>query len=285
MAGKEIRYLKPPFAGYSENDENPVVEALLSHRSIRRFKDIPISPKALNIILEAAQRAPTSSNYQAYSIIVVDDPVMREKLYAQCDLQRFVADCGILLIFCADISRLIYACEKQGHRFRAKQLDTVLVGHGDALLACQNAAIAAESLSLGTCMLGSIRRCPHEVSNLLELPKYVYATVGLAIGYPDQNPGLKPRLPQRAVISRNKYSSLHQEKYLAEYDQVMCCAQIYHGRIEPLAKVDPKLKETFTEDTYGWLEHTARRLSGSDTLKRKGLARFLKTKGFCPEIE
>ena len=51
------------------------------------------------------------------------------------------------------------------------------------------------------------------------------------------------------------------------------------------AKVDSNLKESFTEKTYGWLEHTARRLSGSDTLKRKGLARFLKTKGFYPEIE
>jgi hypothetical protein len=191
-----------------------------------------------------------------------------------------VADCGVLLIFCADISRLIYVCQKKGYLFRGHQLNSVLVAHGDALIACQNAAIAAESMGLGTCMVGNIRIHPEEISALLELPQYVFATVGLAMGYPDEDPAVKPRLPRRVVVSRNRYSTEHLEDGLAEYDRVMCQRGIYRGRMMPLPDVDPSREETYTEENYGWEEHIARRLSSSFEDQWRGLADFLENKGF-----
>ncbi|MDP6884673.1 MAG: nitroreductase family protein, partial [Rhodospirillales bacterium] len=81
------------------------------HRSIRLYKDVPVSEEALDLILEAAQRAPTGSNMQSYSIIVVDDSDRRETLCGLCADQRFIAECGVFLVFCADMSRLIEVCE------------------------------------------------------------------------------------------------------------------------------------------------------------------------------
>ena len=274
---------RPPFPGYAPGQDNAVLETLLSHRSIRHYKDTPVSEEALDLILEAAQRAPTSSNMQSYSIIVVDDRDRREKVCALCANQRFIAECGVFLVFCADNSRLIDVCERQGYRYRGDHLNTILIAHGDATIACQNAAVAAESMGFGTCMAGAIRRRPQAISDLLELPRHVFATVGLAIGIPGEDSGLKPRLPRRVIVSRNRYSTHHQEEDLVEYDRTMGHTGIYHGRMEPITEVDPNLKENFTDETYGWFEHTARRLAGANQEEKRGLGQFLVGKGFSRE--
>ena len=274
---------RPPFPGYAPGQNNPVLETLLSHRSIRLYKDTPVSEEALDLILEAAQRAPTGSNMQSYSIIVIDDRDRREKLCALCANQRFVAECGVLLVFCADMSRLIEVCKRQGYRYRADHLNTILFATEDAVIACQNAAVAAESMGFGTCMAGVVRRRPQAISDLLELPRHVFATVGLAIGVAGEDSGLKPRLPRRVIVSRNRYSTRHQEEDLVEYDRTMGHTGIYHGRMEPITEVDPDLKETFTDETYGWFEHTARRLAGANQEEKRGLGQFLVGKGFSRE--
>jgi FMN reductase [NAD(P)H] len=271
---------KPIFSGYSRDEENPVLDVLLSHRSIRKFKDKPVPGKSLAQILTAAQRAPTSCNYQSYSIIAVHDRSIREQLRDLADHQGFVADCGVLLVFCADISRLVYSCQKQGYRYRGDQIDTLLAAHGDALIACQNASVAAESMGFGTCMLGNIRNNPQEVSDLLELPQYVFASVGLAVGYPDIDPGMKPRLSQRMVVSENRYSTRYLESDLGEYDAAMCRSGVYLGRIQPLDEVDPELEDRFTENDYGWMEHSARRISSCIQEQRRNFVKFLERKGF-----
>ena len=68
----------------------------------------------------------------------------------------------------------------------------------DTALAAQNAAVAAEGLSLGICYVGSARNHPRELAALLHLPLRVIALFGLAIGWPAEHDAttVKPRLPQ-----------------------------------------------------------------------------------------
>ncbi len=53
---------------------NAVIQLLQSHRSIRKFKDIPLRKEQLEAIVTSAQMASSSSNVQAYSIVAVSDP-------------------------------------------------------------------------------------------------------------------------------------------------------------------------------------------------------------------
>jgi hypothetical protein len=135
-------------------------------------------------------------------------------------------------------------------------------------------------MGFGICMIGNIRNHPQAVSDLLELPLYVFATVGLAVGYPDETPNVKPRLPQRVIVSRNKYSTAYLETDLNLYDQIMCSSGIYRNRMRPRCDSDPSRDECFTEKNYGWIEHTARRLSGRIQDQRRNFASFLERKGF-----
>lgn len=82
------------------------------------------------------------------------------------------------------------------------------------MIAAQNMVVAAESLGMGTVYLGSILNDNAKLSELLKLPKYVYPAVGLAVGWPDQEPQLKPRLPRHVIHMENYYKDL--ENPLAE---------------------------------------------------------------------
>jgi nitroreductase len=271
---------RPPLRGFAPGDDNPVLETLLAHRSTRSFKADPVPEAAVDLILEAAQRAPTSSNLQSYSIIVVDDQGLRDQMCVLGSNQRFVSECGVLLVFCSDISRHIHICRERGYPYRGEQINTLYIAHGDAILACQSASVAAQSMGFGTCMMGNVRNDPEGVSDLLGLPRYVFASVGLAIGVANEDLGLKPRLPRRVMVSRNRYSVRHLEDGLAEYDETTRRTGLYDGRREPLNDVAPDAQDPVPDEGYGWCEHSARRLGGPSQSLRLNFGAFLDGKGF-----
>ncbi len=75
----------------------------------------------------------------------------------------------------------------------------LLVATIDATISAQNAVIAAESLGIGICYIGSIRNNISKVDQLLKLPKNVIPLFGLVLGYPDHHPETKPKLPVKAL--------------------------------------------------------------------------------------
>lgn len=237
------------------------IRVLTGHESIRSFDSTPIAAEVLEAILVSARSAPTSSNLQAYSIIVVEDEQRRSRLAHLVGDQRYVAEAPVMLIFCADISRLTYLAKRQGHVYAANNLEMFLLAAVDAALALENALVAAESLGLGAVPIGSVRNQPSLIAEELGLPAGVFAVAGLTIGYPKPGVrrGVKPRLPSEAVVHREQYSAENIEKHVSDYDEVMIANGLYAGRQVPS---DPQIPDA----EYGWAEHTARRTSKPETL-------------------
>jgi FMN reductase [NAD(P)H] len=183
---------------------NPVLESLFKHKSIRKYKNQPLEDEKLQLIIKAAQAAPNWCNGQQVSIIAVKDQSRKDKLKVLCGNQPYISTCSVFLVFCADFYRISLAFEKAG---KSKEdfekyitnIDTLIVGSHDVGIAIQNATVAAESLGLGTVDIGYIRFNSLEVTKELNLPKYAIPLIGLCVGYPDDDPGLKPRLPAKAV--------------------------------------------------------------------------------------
>ena len=90
----------------------------------------------------------------------------------------------------------------------------------DVALFAQNVVVAAESEGLGICYIGALRNDPQQVSELLQLPDNVYPVFGLCLGYPDQDPECKPRLPLDAVLMEEQYQPVN-EALIAGYDETM----------------------------------------------------------------
>ncbi|TCT20011.1 FMN reductase (NADPH) [Melghiribacillus thermohalophilus] len=186
---------------------NPVIEQMFRHRSIRKFKEQQLSDRQIRTIVEAAQRASTSNYYQAYSIIGVTDPIIKKEI-ADLSGHEHVERSGHFFVFCADLLRLIERAESVTRAKLKENLENTehfLVAVIDAALAAQNASLAAESMGLGICYIGGIRNDMKRVDELLKLPEFVIPLFGLAVGYPDHDPGVKPRLPLEAVYFENIY--------------------------------------------------------------------------------
>ncbi|MFC7321350.1 oxygen-insensitive NADPH nitroreductase [Halobacillus campisalis] len=195
---------------------NSTIHTLLNHRSIRKFKDLPLTDEQIDAIIGAAQQASTSSYMMAYSIIGVTDSELKSAL-ADISGQPYVKQNGHLLVFCADLHRQTHLASNEEYSEMIENLENsehFLVSAIDAALAAQNAAIAAESLGLGICYLGSLRNDISKVDQLLDLPKHVIPLFGMAIGHPAHQPDLKPRLPKKAVYFENQYKE-HDESLRA----------------------------------------------------------------------
>ena len=203
---------------------NPVLECLFNHKSIRKYKDQPIEDEKLNYIINAAQRAPTWCNGEQVSIIAIKDKERKKIFENLCWGQKHISECSVFLIFCADFYRVSLAFEKEGKNEEFKkyiaQFDPILIGSHDVGIAIQNAVVAAESLGLGTVDIGAIRTKIKEVTKELNLPKYVIPMIGLCVGYPDDNPGLKPRIPMKGVFFEEKYDTEKVKAGVDEYDEI-----------------------------------------------------------------
>lgn len=197
---------------------NNVIDLLNNHRSIRKFTDKPISQETINTLIQAGQAAPTSSFIQACSVIQVNDPVKRQELVECTGGQAYVAQAQVFLVFCADTQRLKLACEMNDAEMNSGFTEQFITATVDVALVAQNVAIAAQSIGLGICYIGGIRNQISQVSKLLELPNLVYPVFGLCLGYPNQNPEVKPRLPLDVVLKQDSYDDSKDHASIAEYD-------------------------------------------------------------------
>lgn len=200
---------------------NEVIRLLQSHRSIRKFSRQPLSQEQIETIVRSAQMASTSSNVQAYSIIGVTDEEKKKRLAHESGDQKYVEECPLFLVFCADLYRLQFACRMHNQEMAYGWMESFIVATVDASLAAQNALVAAESMGLGGVYIGGIRNNPAAVSELLQLPPLVYPVFGMCIGYPAQDPLIRPRLPMRAVYHENVYRSASYAEDIHSYDEEM----------------------------------------------------------------
>ena len=192
----------------------PTIELLRSHRSIRHFTDAPVSDEQRAEIIASAQAASTSSFLQCTSIIRITDPALRERLVPLTGGQQHVAQAAEFWVFCADFNRHLQICP-QAQLGLAEQL---LIGVVDTALLAQNALTAAESLGLGGVYIGGLRNSIEAVTELLELPQHVLPLFGLCLGWPADNPDIKPRMPAAMLVHENRYQPLD-NALLGEYDE------------------------------------------------------------------
>ncbi|WP_432470646.1 oxygen-insensitive NADPH nitroreductase [Amphritea sp. HPY] len=200
---------------------NSVIELLNSHRSIRKFTDQAVSQDTINTIVQAGQAAATSSFIQACTVIQVNNPDNRTKLAEYAGGQAYVEEAPVFLVLCADMKRHQLACDMNGAEMKSGFTEQFITATVDVGLLAQNLTTAAESLGLGAVYIGGIRNQIAKVADLLELPEMVYPVFGLCLGYPDQNPEVKPRLPVEVVLKQDSYDDSSDAAVIAEYDKAV----------------------------------------------------------------
>lgn len=249
-------------------EADPVLAILLAHKSVRRYKPDALPPGTLEMLAAAAQSAASSSNLQVWSVIAVTNPARKAEAAHLCGDQDSIRQCPLFLVFCADLARLAAVSEREGLPGDALAYTEMFVTAAiDASLAAQNAAAAAEGLSLGTCYIGGARNHPQELAALLNLPPRVIGLFGLTVGWPESGDTseIKPRLPQSGLVFHETYSTEARDAAVPAYNQTM---REFYERQKMEAHGD-------------WSQQSAKRVAGPESLSgRDILGQILQERGF-----
>ncbi len=201
---------------------NETISTQLRHRTIREFTTEDVSDDILDTIYDVAMQTASSRGLQHCGIIRVTDPALRDRL-TEIGRQEYVRRAPVYLLFIVDAARNAAILREHGRDEAAAARTQVFVeGFTDACLMAQNVVVAAESLGLGANYLGNIHNDTAGVIEALNLPKLTFPVVGMTLGWPNQDPQLKPRMPKHFRVMENGYQQ--QENWteaLAEYDAEM----------------------------------------------------------------
>lgn len=224
-----------------------MLQTILNHRTIRKYKSQKIAQEILDKILEAGTRASTTGNMQVYSIVVTSDDKIKEELWASHFKQDMVKQAPVVMTFCADFNRFNKWCNQRNAQPGYDNFLSFYTASIDALLAAQNVALAAESYGLGICYLGTTTYMADSIIKTLELPENVVPVTTLVVGYPDENPDLTDRLPVDGVVHYEKYKDYVAEDINAIYEEKESLAST-----KQLIEINEtnNLAQIFTEKRY-----------------------------------
>ena len=195
---------------------NDCLRQLHERKSVRVYEERPIDMDTKRAVLEAALQAPTAGNMALYTILDITDPEKKAALAKSCDDQPFIASAPMVLIFCADYRRWYDVFRKYVDEVRKPDMGDLFLAEADALIAAQNAVVAAHSLGLGSCYIGDITENYEYHKKLLNLPKYVVPAAMLCFGYPRPQQLLRPKPPRHSVEEM-----VHENGYCLEKSEQM----------------------------------------------------------------
>lgn len=242
---------------------NEVVQLLKNHRSIRSFTEKKLDKNTIETLVKAAQSASTSSYVQAYSIIGVTDETLKQQL-REISTQSYVEHNGHLFVFVMDYNRHTKLSADNQTNVSFVDTEKLLVGSIDVALAAQNLAIAAESMGLGICYIGSLRNNVSRVIELLNLPEGVFPLFGMVVGEPAEEGSQKERLPMAAMYFENTYKTL-------DDSEVKSAVEVYDESVSDYYKerTNGKRNETWSAQVTNMLSKKVR-LDVHDVLKSQG---------------
>ena len=182
-----------------------MLNLLNDHRTVRKYTLEKISPDLLNQLLESACRASNTGNMQAYSVVVTTDEVLKKQLAPAHFNQPMVVQAPAILTFCADFNRFSTWCEQRQAEPGYDNFQSFISAAIDAIIVAQTFCIAAESVGLGICYLGTTTYNAQEIIKALKLPKLVIPVTAITVGYPEVLPEQTDRLPLNGLIHHEVY--------------------------------------------------------------------------------
>jgi nitroreductase len=160
------------------------MECILTRRSIRKFKDKPVSGKLVRQILDAGMSAPSAGNMQPWHFVVINDPEIKEGISKFSPNAPMAKTASVIIMICGETK------EEKFHGYWVM----------DCSAAVENMLLACHSLKLGAVWTGIYPR-PERIANFkkhFNLPDHIMPLCLINIGYPDQ------KLPSESRFKEEK---------------------------------------------------------------------------------
>jgi FMN reductase (NADPH) len=246
---------------------NPVINSMLNRKSIRKYTAEQPAGEVIETIVRAGQQAPFA--YQLGDLLL------------SRDLKQNPFQAPLYFTVCVDLHRFEQIMARRGWQRGSNDLSLMVLGIQDAALLAENMVIAAESLGLGSCFLGAAPYYAAKTIQQYHLPPRVFPLVGLAMGYPAEDPPVRPRYPLSFSLFEGEYPSFD-DPAIEEAMRVMdegYLAQDYYRKANYIIPLNGERLETYTFETYSWTEHISRKI-GQWQKSSKGILNAFKKCGF-----
>jgi nitroreductase/FMN reductase [NAD(P)H] len=242
---------------------------MLEHRSHRRYTAQSVAPELLQLLFACGLSAPSKSDLQQADIVDVRDAAKREIIADLIPDNPWVRAAPVFLVFCGDNRRTRQIAELRGKPFANDHLDAFMNAAVDAGIVLATFIQAAEAVGLGCCPISAVRNHAQTVSDLLELPDWVFPLAGLCVGYPSEPGMITSRLALDVTVHTDRFDEADIAAKIDAYDRRRAARQQYRKQ--------RAVGQFGTAEFYGWSEDKARQYANPE---RADFGAFIRGKKF-----
>ncbi len=199
--------------------QTPLVETVLSRRSVRRYRPEAVPHDVIESLLEAAIWSPSAHNRQPWRFAVIETQAQKEALaramgarlrqdlmvdgvpeaVIEADATRSysrITTAPVLIALCLTMADMdVYPDDKRGR-------NEYLMAVQSTAMAGQNLLLAAHDAGLGACWMCAPLFCPDVVQVTLNLPEDWQPQALITIGYPAETRQKTRRPLEMSVLWR-----------------------------------------------------------------------------------
>jgi len=157
------------------------IDKVLNRRSIRKFKNEPVSEEVIDKILEAGRRAPSATNQQPWHFVVASNRAEKEA----CTFRGFNS-------FATEAAFVVVGLYRKSEAVIEK------LSLMDVTIALQNMVVAAWVQGVGSCWMGAFDE--GKLRDTLNLPEDARIVGAVAFGIPAEEPRQPTKKPLGDIV-------------------------------------------------------------------------------------
>jgi nitroreductase len=179
-------------------------DVIKARRSVRKFKNTPVSDNIIKEMIESARLAPSGGNSQNHVFGIIKDESLRKQLAEAAGNQMWIASAPVVIAGCSDISsdiaeqaeddfglvvnklRFGNAFIEDMKKYPNRRAFLKLHHNGSPCIAMEHIFLTAVSHGLNACFVGYLDI--DKASEILNLPKNMACLFLLPVGYADESP-------------------------------------------------------------------------------------------------
>ncbi len=163
-------------------------ELLILRQSVRKYDERPVEPEKIRQLIEAVRLAPSACNSQPWTLIIVDEPDLKDKVARATSnpgmsLNKFVPQAPVIAVLTIEKPKL---ASQIGGRIKNREFPLIDIG-----IAAEHFCLQAAELGLGTCILGWFDE--RRIKKLLHIPRNTRIGLLITLGYAAANYPLRPK--------------------------------------------------------------------------------------------
>lgn len=178
-----------------------LLDLIKKRRSVRKYIDKPIPRNDLLKCIEAARLAPSANNSQPLKFIIIDDPLLKDKIGKKAfsgihSINKFAKDAPALIVVVSE--KEIFSSAIGGY---LQGTNFYLIDIG---IACEHLVLQAAELGIGSCWIGWFNG--NAIKKILKIPKLKRIDAIISLGYyKEDESARKPKKSIGEISSFNIY--------------------------------------------------------------------------------